>query len=223
VRLLTTQNAKTVKGEKKGYLTFILYLAPGNISGREVCPRRTEACFETCLFHSGRGRMKSVQEARIRKTKRLFENRKGFMHDLEVDIHLAIYQAEKRGLIPCIRLDGTSDLGLGGKLSKMFPEVQFYDYTKVVQRVRRTRVEDNNYHLTFSYSGRNKTSCLELLKYGNNVAVVFADELPEKWWGYPVINGDENDLRFLDGSGKIVGLLEKKTGRKTTDEFIQAV
>jgi len=55
------------------------------------------------------------------------------------------------------------------------------------------------------------------------VAVVFADELPEKWWGYPVINGDENDLRFLDGSGKIVGLLEKKTGRKTTDEFIQAV
>lgn len=219
MKLLSTQNAKTVKGEKKGYLTFILYLAPGDISGKEVCPRRTKACFETCLFHAGRGRMSNVRNGRIRKTVAYHEDKTAFVEQLRNEIKSGIVRAIASDMLPAFRLDGTSDLGLGAKLAKEFPEVQFYDYTKVPQR---KKYISKNYHLTLSYSGENKTSCRNFLKAGGNVAVVFADTLPKKWLGYPVVDGDENDLRFLDGSGKVVGLLEKKTGRKTTDEFIQA-
>ena len=37
-------NAKTVKGQKYGYLTAILYLAPSNESGFNVCPQASNGC-----------------------------------------------------------------------------------------------------------------------------------------------------------------------------------
>jgi hypothetical protein len=89
----------------------------------------------------------------------------------------------------------------------MFPDVQFYDYTK--NYIRFEKELPANYHLTFSRSETNHDKAMEILSKGFNVAIVF-DKLPETFAGYEVINGDENDLRFKDKKGVVVGLKYKK-------------
>ena len=70
-----------------------------------------------------------------------------------------------------------------------------------------------NYHLTFSMSEDNKDICMDMLKAGKNVAMVFNVKkdkpLPSQYKGFKVINGDETDLRFLDENNVIVGLKYK--------------
>ena len=87
--LLGTANPKTQKGEKYGFRTSILHLAPANLSGYEVCPSRSPGCTSSCLNTSGRGPMSNIQAARVRKTKMFFENRKEFMQLLKNDIKAA--------------------------------------------------------------------------------------------------------------------------------------
>ena len=128
--LLNVQNAKTIKGEKLGYRTHILYLASGNKSGHEVCPNRTPSCFKYCLDNAGRGRMQSVIDGRMGKTVTYFKSPRMFNLLLNKEIHRAIANKHKRDLDLCFRLDGTSDLGLGIKAAKAHPTAQFYDYTK---------------------------------------------------------------------------------------------
>ena len=224
MKLLSTGNPKLMKGEKKGYLSFVLHLAPADISGKEVCPKRTAGCTAACLNTAGRGGiMKAgettnvIQEARIRKTKLFFQDRDQFIADLESDIRKGIKQAEKKGMIPCFRLNGTSDLAWEkyGIIEK-FPEVQFYDYTKV----RNRKVAHlNNYHLTFSKADGNDMDVRLAASSGMNVAAVFK-ELPETYIGRTVINGDDTDLRFLDPKGVIVGLKAKGKARKDTTGFV---
>jgi hypothetical protein len=212
-----------MKGEKKGYLSFVLHLAPADVSGKEVCPKRTAGCTAACLNTAGRGGMfkkgettNVIQQARIRKTKMFFEQREEFMAALEADIKLGIKQAEKKGLIPAFRLNGTSDLAWEkyGIIQK-FPDVQFYDYTKVLGR----KTGDlKNYHLTFSNADGNINDVLAAKQAGLNIAVVFKKELPEKHLGLKVINGDDTDLRFLDEKKVIVvslAWLPKVKQRKT--------
>ena len=76
---------------------------------------------------------------------------------------------------------------------EMFPEVQFYDYSKLPGRK-----VPANYDLTVSYSGANKSYARKVAKTPHNISVVFRDRLPETFLGREVINGDENDLRFKD-------------------------
>jgi hypothetical protein len=47
-------NPKTIKGQKQGYMTAVLYLAPANLSGWEVCPMSTKGCRAACLNTAGR-------------------------------------------------------------------------------------------------------------------------------------------------------------------------
>ena len=117
MQLLSTANPKIQKGTARGYLSFILHLAPADLSGREVCPKRTAGCTAACLNTAGRGGMfkrgettNVIQKARIRKTKMFFEQRDAFMLQLEKDINKGIKQAERLGLKPVFRLNGTSDL-----------------------------------------------------------------------------------------------------------------
>jgi hypothetical protein len=101
----------------------------------------------------------------------------------------------------------------GGKnIFEIFPDVQFYDYTK--NYLRFDKVLPSNYHLTFSRSETNGDKAMELLSRGVNVAIVF-DKLPETYGGFKVINADETDLRFLDEKGGVIcGLKYKKmTGK----------
>lgn len=224
MKLFTTGNPKLMKGEKKGYLSFVLHLAPANLSGYETCPKRTAGCTAACLNTAGRGGIfkkgestNVIQQARIRKTKAFFENREQFLADLENDIRLGIKQAEKQGLIPAFRLNGTSDIAWEkyGIIEK-FPNVQFYDYTKM----RNRKVSHlKNYHLTFSKADGNDLDVRLAAEAGMNIAAVFKN-VPETYIGLPVINGDETDLRFLDPKGVIVGLKAKGKAKKDTSGFV---
>lgn len=229
MKLLSTGNPKLLKGEKKGYLSFVLHLAPANLSGHEVCPKRTTGCSMACLNTAGRGGIfkkgetsNVIQDARIRKTKAFFDNREQFMKDLVADIKLGIKQAEKKGMTPAFRLNGTSDLSWekyridGKNIFELFPEVQFYDYTKVLGRKIGSI---KNYHVTFSNADGNLNDVLAARTAGYNIAAVFK-KLPEKFLGRPVIDGDETDLRFLDPKGVIVGLKAKGKARKDTSGFV---
>ncbi len=216
------KNAKTVKGQSKGYMTGILYLAPAKLSGREVCPFRSEGCTKTCLNTAGQGVFDTVQKARIERTQNYFADKTAFLARLEKEIEAVIRKAEKSGLIPVFRINGTSDMpALALPLAKRFPDVQFYDYTKIPRP--ETRILPN-YHLTFSLSENNWEMADLALQAGISVAVVFdtkkGQPLPETWRGYKVIDGDENDLRFLDERGVIVGLRAKGKAKKDDTGFV---
>jgi hypothetical protein len=240
MKLLSTGNPKVLKGMSQGYNTYILHLAPANLSGYETCAKRTDGCTAACLNLAGRGGMfkrgentNVIQQARIRKTKMFFENRVEFMTTLVKDIELAIKQSKKMELVPVFRLNGTSDLAWekyevvrNGQLFRniftAFPEVQFYDYTKILGRKVK---EYSNYQLTFSAADGNDSDVLKALNEGLNVAVVFGIKktlpMPVDYLSRPVFNGDESDLRFLDPKGVIVGLYAKGKAKKDTTGFVK--
>jgi hypothetical protein len=225
MKLLSTANPKIQKGVKLGFLSYILHLAPATLSGKETCPKRTAGCTAACLNTAGRGGMfkkgentNMIQQARIRKTQMYFEQRDAFLAQLEKDIKLGIKQAAKLGLTPVFRLNGTSDLSVEkwGIIEK-FPEVQFYDYTKVLGR---KVAHLPNYHLTFSAADGNDADVAKAIAQGMNVAMVF-DKLPETYMGVEVINADDTDLRFLDKKGVIAGLKAKGRAKKDTTGFVK--
>jgi hypothetical protein len=218
-KLLSTSNTKIIKGEGRGYKSFILHLAPADESGYEVCPKRTAGCTKGCLNKSGHGGMfkpgettNMVQKARIRRTRYFFENKVAFLADLVDDIRRAIKQAERKGLIPVFRLNGTSDLSWEKyNVIQQFPEVQFYDYTKVLGR----KISHlPNYHLTFSRAENNEKDVKRALAQGMNVAQVY-DAIPEG-----IFSADEDDLRFLDPSVGIIGLKAKGPAKKDYSGFV---
>lgn len=230
LKLLTTNSHKTIKGQKRGILTGILYLAPHNSAGIKdqdgakisVCPNATTGCMRSCLFRSGASLLfRSVNLARARKTKRLFSDRSGFLRDLRSDIDRILRASTRWGFNPAIRLNGTSDLPwetIDPDLFSDYPMVRFYDYTKRPERFRRKLPE--NYSLVFSRSELNDRTCKRLLARGHNVAIVFHPTLPDRYWDYDVINGDHDDNRFLDSRGVIVGLLAKAYAKRDTSGFV---
>lgn len=229
-KLLSTANPKIQKGTKMGYLSFILHLAPADVSGYNTCPKATAGCKAACLNTAGRGGMfkkgentNMIQKARIRKTKYFFEARQDFMLDLYNDIKKAIKFAERKGLTPVFRLNGTSDLSWekydmlpGQNVFELFPDVQFYDYTKVPKR----KVEGiNNYHLTFSQADGNDADANWAISKNMNVTVVF-NKIPTEYKGKPVYNADDTDLRFLDPKGVVLGLKAKGRAKKDRTGFV---
>jgi hypothetical protein len=230
-KLLSTANPKIQKGTKKGYLSFILHLAPATLSGKETCPKRTAGCTAACLNTAGRGGMfkkgentNTIQKARIRKTEYFFNDRAAFMSDLVEDIMRAVNYARRKGLVPVFRLNGTSDLSwekypvpnMGKNIFDTFSTLQFYDYTKVLGR----KVADiPNYHLTFSKADGNDADVAKAIAQGMNVAAVF-DKLPDSYMGLPVVNADEDDLRFLDPKNVILGLKAKGRAKKDLSGFV---
>ena len=209
-------DAKTTKGSKQGYLTGILYFAPHKICGINLCPM-AKTCVKDCLFNAGRGRFTNVSEARIIKTLAFFYDRERFTELLRKDIKALIHKAKRNNQKPVIRLNGTSDITIEKTFASLLAEfrnVQFYDYTKNPTRFKTSL--PRNYDLTFSYDGTNMSDCLKLLKNGYRVAAVFKDYLPSEFMGFPVVNGDNSDLRFLDNTGVIVGLIAKGLAKKDT-------
>jgi len=230
-KLLSTANPKIQKGTKMGYLSFILHLAPADVSGYNTCPKATAGCRAACLNTAGRGGMfkrgettNMIQQARIRKTKYFFEDRDGFMKDLYHDIVKAKKFAERKGLIPVFRLNGTSDLSwekyevgtTGMNLFQLFPTTQFYDYTKVPKR---KVASFDNYHLTFSQADGNGKDADWAMSQNMNVTVVF-DKIPAEYKGKPVFNADDTDLRFLDPKGVVLGLKAKGRAKKDRTGFV---
>jgi len=213
-------DAKTVKGQKLGFYTGILYLIPDD----RLCPMAEKAgCREACLVSAGRGSFNNVKAGRLRKTNLFYSDPVAFVDTLAKEITLAKKRAHKRGETLVIRLNGTSDIpwehkqGSNGlSLMDTFPDVQFYDYTKLP-----TRKVPANYHLTVSYSGTNAKYATKALSARHNVAVVFRSrDLPKTFGGRPVIDGDKSDLRFLDEYGVVVGLYAKGKAKRDNTGFV---
>ena len=229
--------SKHIKAYKYNELTYSLYLAPARMSGYEVCPKRNKECTALCLNESGHNRMNrngndinNINESRITKTKLFFEEREFFMNWLIDEITSTKNRAEKLGYTFSVRLNNTSDIpptlfcldynGVKKNILEIFPDVMFYDYTKVLSRI--TLLEKySNYDLTFSYSGYNFDECLSALSKNIRVAVVFK-EVPEVFWGHKVIDGDKYDMRYYDEKNVIVGLKFKKV-RNELNENIKFV
>ena len=220
--LLTTQNAKTSKGEKLNYLTGILYMLPNY----KTCPSASKGCMKVCLQSAGRGKFSNVREARKAKRDLFYTDQKYFMESLVWSIKKVIRKAQREKLTPVIRLNGTSDIAYedikldsGKNIFETFPNVQFYDYTTRDDRTSAMRGDWSNYHLTFSRKEDNHDKSMLVNQiFGLNVAVVF-DKVPEVWQGRKVINGDETDLRFLDKQNVIVGLTAKGKAKKDNSGF----
>ena len=216
-------DAKTKKSNAASdeFVTAIMYMRPDDI----ICAMaETAQCKAPCLNTSGRGGMNSVQSARQRKTDLYHADPVAFVDMLAADITVALRRAKKNGKRLAMRLNGTSDIPWENKrgsngmtLMEMFPEVQFYDYTKLPGRK-----VPANYHLTVSYSGANEKYADKVRKTHHNVAVVFrsAETMPEYYMGRRVINGDETDMRFTDPAGVVVGLYAKGKAKKDTSGFV---
>ena len=239
-------NAKTIKGDGSEYLTAILYMTPYKVwvetLGRysNSCPMAEQAgCIDACLNTAGRGQQSNVQSARMRKAQWFYNDQQGFMAQLIVDVDKFRNYCKKRNIQPCVRLNGTTDIQweliryMGEKnIFEIFPDVQWYDYTKIANR--RKAKDIPNYHLTWSYSNADPRYAAMLdtaIANGMNAAVVFRSNFIEvkpkcwhTWNGYPVIDGDKDDLRFLDPKGgHIVALYAKGAAKKDQTGFVQEV
>ncbi len=227
--LSTNADAKTVKGQKLGFLTGILYMAPSDISGHQVCPSaKLAGCEKACLYTAGRGAMSYTQKARIAKTKRFFEERDTFMADLIWSIKALQRKAQRMGLTPLVRLNGTSDIAYenvyygGLNIFEHFPTQQFYDYTKLPTR----KNIPSNYDLTFSYSGVKSFAPLVAKANANNalsrIAVVFdkVENIPASFMFTPVIGGDNSDIRHTEPRGVVVALYAKGKARQDKTGFV---
>jgi hypothetical protein len=215
-------NAKTIKSDEAGeYLTAIMYMRP-NLN---ICPMSELAqCAVACLNTAGRGKMNMIQEARQRKTDMFQADPIAFVDQLKKDVLFALRSATKKGVKLAVRFNGTSDIAWenikgsnGNTVFQDFPDVQFYDYTKLPNRK-----VPSNYHLTVSYSGANAKYAAKVLKTEHNIAVVFRkkESIPAFWNGRRVVDGDRDDLRFLDEKNVIVALYAKGSAKKDTTGFV---
>jgi hypothetical protein len=249
ISLLTPEgySPKTDKGRARGYSTAIMYFAPANLSGYDVCQYRSHGCTAACLNTAGHGGvgldvagLNDVQRARIARTRLFFLNRFLWNELLVREVRAFIARAVRKGRVPCIRLNGTSDLPWetlrlndGRTILETFPTVQFYDYTKHAGRAlaNAAGLHPSNYALTFSRSETNELDCESVLAAGGNVAAVLKfcgckrtckHETPDglSYFGRPVVSGDHDDLRFLDPTGVVIGLKAKGRARTDTSGFV---
>jgi len=232
---LLSHSAKIDKSRKRGIYSKILYLTSGI-----HCSHSTNGCRSNCLgFGSGRMGSDQATAARDRRSALLLADRPAFLHMLVEELHRLCYEADTYGMIPAVRLNGSSDLSWhgefasGGALNQFADRLIAYDYTKVAPRFRQflrgtygAAGEEipwpGCYSLTFSLSEQNAHQAEEMLSQGGNVAVVFWPDLPAsgRWLGYPVIDGDYDDVRFFDPSPCVVGLRAKGIARKDLTGFV---
>ena len=203
--------------------TYGIYLASADLSGFNVCPN-SEYCKDNCLNGSGHNRLDrlskkgTIDRSRTIKTRLLFANKEVFMRIMIHEIEKERKKAENNGTFFSIRLNCTSDINpiaftLNGKnILEIFPDIQFYDYTKVLNRIALAK-KYSNYDITWSIDGseKNREIGLELLKNGGRVAVVYGEnDMPKTWYGYECCNGDETDYRPSD-IAPVCALKFKKT------------
>jgi hypothetical protein len=227
-------NAKTIKGEKYGIKTAILYLMPAMGSGVQLCANaKIAGCEKPCLFTAGRGAMSNVMLSRLRKTLYFNQYRDLFMAQLSREIALEKAKAKRQGYILIVRPNGTSDVRYENipvdgfdNIMDAHSDVQFYDYTKLANR----KNVPANYDLTFSYSGVEayQPFVAKAVANGERIAVVFRNRAiveqmlanNETFLGLPVVDGDDTDIRHLDPRGAIVALYAKGKARRDQSGFV---
>jgi hypothetical protein len=235
-RIFSLDNPKAIKAQGYGWLNAIHYMAPARLAGvGNLCPDASSGCKALCLGeHSGAAiYYPTVIQSRIAKARRFMTDRKSYFVDVVRAIGSAKRKAAAEDLRLCVRLNGSTDIAFesikaagNDSLVAMFPEIQFTDYTKSFKRAMAHAAGKlpRNLSLTFSRSETNDAQCLEVLRAGGNVAVVFSGKFPKRWHGFRVIDGDQHDLRHLDPRGVVVGLTPKgNKARRDTSGFVVQV
>lgn len=243
-----SDNSKLAKSREFGFLSVGISLAQSDASGFNVCKFSSEPCRNACVGKKGlAGVFPSIEEARIRKTKMLFQDRDRFYALLDKDLAKLPGLSRSLGLKIHFRSDVFSDIdwrigfrdsqkrGLFDRLEALpvrRDELELHDYTKDFWRWEREHLNNRRYNLewklTFSFSGENESLCIEVLRRGGRVAVAFdckPHQLPKTWRGYRVVDGDVHDLQWLHGGGVVIGLAVKgePLGQGTPNGFIQPV
>ena len=234
-----------------GVMSLGLSLAAAqNLNGGKLktCPF-SAICESLCLgdtaggnkIFGGKGSLRAAGRlAQYLKTEALVVNPEAMIITLAKEINLFAIRAKKQNKTPAVRLNVLSDFS--GKFWKPIidanPDVMFYDYTKLGQKVNPVSV---NHHLTYSSQGIRQVVNGEIvssqhndwekmrnaLNDGKNVAMAFTSKskMPsfvkdeETGKTFRVFNGDVYDARFLDpktdsGTGLIIGLKNKDSGSK---------
>jgi hypothetical protein len=221
-------NAKTVKGNKKGFKTAILYMAPANMSGVNLCAKAFIAgCIKACLFTAGRGAMTSVAMSRLRKALFFLQYQAEALAMIKRELASFEAKAQREGWTLLVRLNGTTDIRWENYgIMQAFPNVQFYDYTKIANR----KNVPANYDLTFSYSGVAAYAPFVRIaaNAGQRIAVVFRSRdiveammaNGETFMGLELVDGDDTDIRHIEPQGVVVALYAKGKGKLDQTGFV---
>lgn len=214
---LLGSSIKTEKGSDK-YETYIMYLQPASkVSVDTLCAgAAASGCEGPCLISSGQLGMTVGQRAATKRTL-LYLLKIDYFHDrLLFEIDRAEAKARKTG-VPCVfRLNGTSDIDFN-TIIRARPESQFYDYTKILSRIRKNKLP--NYDLTFSgsmYSTQSKRALSRAVKTNLRVAIAYnTKNLPSDNVKIhsSLVSFDDTDHRFRDGAG-VIGALKRKGSNK---------
>jgi hypothetical protein len=204
-----------------GFITGGMSMSPEKSAGiGNTCAHASPGCIKACLDHQGMASVwKTIGESRRAKTALYYEDRERFLAILRGDIERYARRAERQNKRLAIRLNVFSDIAWEQHgIPQLFPDVQFYDYTKNPKRAVSKNLVLPNYHVTFSRSEVNENLTLDALANGCNIAAVFADskrpfvgnrshlqQLPKTWRGFRVVDGDISDLRFEDPNGRLRG------------------
>ena len=230
VKNLLSKGSTNTKTAKNSLETYILYLSPErqNSKGVNLCPKASKGCAAACLYTAGRGKFSNVKKSRINKSEYYISDKKTFINQLSKEIVKIAAKSIKQDKKIAIRLNGTSDQDFISIIKKYnnldllngdkFKNLVFYDYTAILGKVK--KYINTNYSLTLSRKEDNENDILQALKLGGNVAAVFRDELPTKYKGYTVVNGDTSDLEMIYNKNVILGLNAKGDAKKDTTGFV---
>ena len=231
-KLVTTNTKLEKHSDDTKYLTAGFQLAPHWISGYNTCASFSDGCAKVCLMFSGHGQRHMehngshhVLIARIVRTLIWMEYREQFIKQALKEIEAFKRKALRLHAKTAFRPNVISDINF----YFLFPQLwdmgldAIYDYTKVIKHTKLNLV--GTYSVTLSRTeDTTQDQINEAINNGVNVAVVFdtkkGQDLPSKWKGFRVIDGDLTDNRFLDDQGVIVGLREKKTGNVDNTGFV---
>ena len=175
-------------------------------------------CKGPCLSDSGFAKVyESVNQARMAKTDLYLNERKKFIELLKYELTNFERLCLKQSVTPYVRLNVISDiqyeLKANGCIPQSFPNINFFDYTKIAKRLGKT---PDNYELMFSYSNAPayQQSVRKALKTDVPISVVFFGNMPNRFMGKEVVDGDSSDIVNLGYKNKIVGLKYKSVGDK---------
>ena len=230
VKNLLSKGSTNSKTAKNSIETYILYLAPHTQNSKKIniCPRASKGCAAACLFSAGRGKFSNVIASRTNKTEYYLSDKKTFINQLSNELLKIGAKAIKQNKKIAIRLNGTSDQDFIALIKKynnldllnsdQFKNLVFYDYTAILGKIK--KYINTSYSLTLSRKEDNEKEILEALKLGGNVAAVFRDDLPTKYKGYNVVNGDSSDLEMIYNKNVILGLKAKGDAKKDKSGFV---
>lgn len=248
-RPLLSANSKLKKlpGRARKYRAIGCAMAPFRFASaaHNLCTWATDGCVEACngLF-AGMNVAPSTRFALIGRARLYLEFRELFKKKLYEEIRAFVKLCARRGRIPAIRLNVSSDIvweKIFPELFRDFPMAAWYDYSKGLPRHRRDLPA--NYSVVHSWSEKTTFKDIEdIFAAGRNVIMAFDSAyspqshrygaLPEsvvfrcKETGREIVSevydADRQDIRIpqLDGRRRVGGL-HGKSGSARVESAVQ--